>query len=93
MNGVLWVGLCRNLLYTVYMMEQWETHKDSPGEETLVEYDEGKEFDTKTLRNDLPDLEERIKRLEFEGWRIFKRGSDFVVMERIQKDTRKEASH
>lgn len=72
------------------MTENWETHKDAPGEETLIKYEQGEEFDTKTLENNLPDLEKRIKALEGEGWRVFKRGPMSVVMERTQKDERKE---
>lgn len=63
-------------------MENFETHKDAPGEETLIEYSEGREYNTKTLNNGLPNLEVRIAQLEQEGWKIFKRGNEFVVLER-----------
>lgn len=68
--------------------ERFEVPRNVPGEETKIEFSEGKEFDTKILRNDLLDLERRIKELESEGWKIFKRGPAFVVMDRTLEDKR-----
>ncbi len=75
------------------MGEDWEIQKNAPGEETLIKHENGEEFDLKTLRNNLPDLEEHIKALELEGWHVSSRGPMFVVMERTQTDQKEETTH
>ena len=75
------------------MIEQWEAFKNTHKEETHVEYEGNTEFDTKTLKSDTFGLEEHIKELEKEGWNVFTRGSDFVVLERTREKGKKEALH
>lgn len=70
-----------------------EIPKNVPGEETKVEFEGGKEIGMKTLRNDLPGLDRRIKELETEGWKVFKRGPLFVVMDRTQEDKKEPTYH
>ena len=69
------------------MMEHWETpEKDiyrdtSTGEETEIEHAGDTEYGMKTLPSSLPDVEEHIMQLKKEGWKIFKRGERFIVLE------------
>ncbi|EKD23995.1 MAG: hypothetical protein ACD_81C00132G0001 [uncultured bacterium] len=63
--------------------EPWHAVQNRPGEETVINQ-EGN--DMKTLRSSMVNLESRIKELEEEGWEVFKRGSDFVVLQRTHKD-------
>lgn len=60
---------------------------NAPGEETVVDHESGEEHDTKTLNNSLPDLAERIKKLESEGWTVFSHGAAFVVLQRDTKES------
>lgn len=75
------------------MLENYETYKDTRGEETVIEHSEGKEYAQKSLPNTMPNLEAHIKELEAEGWNIFKRGERFVVMERTQEDQYKKETY
>ena len=73
------------------MLEHWKTPKEeiyrdtSTKEETKIEYSEDMEYDTKTLKNDLPNLKERIAQLEKEGWKVFTRGDQYTVLERVKE--------
>lgn len=73
------------------MLEHWKTSEEeiywdpSSKEETKIEYSGDMEYDTKTLKNDLPNLKERIAQLEKEGWKVFTRGSQYTVLERVKE--------
>lgn len=81
------------LLYNKYMLEHYGMHNDESEEEPRVEYEDGKKYFSKCLRNDMPNLESRIEALKAEGWKVFTRGAVFVVMEKVEEVQKKETTH